>query len=176
MNEVLHGQAVTIVIGLGSNIEPRENMPRCMQELGQLVELLGVSRVYETEPVAAPGSPSFLNAAVLARTDRTPDELKAGFRDIESQLGRVRDPANKAAPRPIDIDLLLYGSQVVRDEQGELLLPHPDLETYAYVALPLADLAADLPHPISGASLASLADRFRDAEGVVPTDLELDLA
>jgi len=173
VNEVLPRQAVTVVIGLGSNIDPRVNLPRGLAELAELVEVIGVSRVYETEPVAAPGSPRFLNAAVLARTRRPHAELKRLFREIEARLGRVRDPQNKAAPRPIDIDLLLYGDEVVRDERGEVLLPHPDLEEHAYVALPLADLGAEVTHPVTGEPLDALARRFAGAPGVVPTDLDL---
>lgn len=176
MNEVLPRQAVSVVIGLGSNIEPRVNLPRAVAALSELVEVVAASRVYETEPVSAPGSPPFLNAALLARTRRSPEELKQLFRGIEAELGRVRDPENKAAPRPIDIDLLLYGSEVVRGADGAVLLPHPDLETQAYVALPLADLGEDVRHPLTGEPLAALARRFAGASGVVPTDLELDLA
>ena len=175
MNDVAPRQAVLVVIGLGSNIQPRENLLRGFAALSEALDLVDASRVYETEPVDAPGAPAFLNAAVVARSARTPAELKALFRGIEARLGRVRDPENKSAPRQIDIDLLMYGDEVVRDADGDLLVPHPDIERHAYVARPLADLDLDLVHPLSGRDLREVAANFAEAEGIRPSDLELPL-
>ncbi len=173
MNDLEPRQAVLVVIGLGSNIEPHENLPRGLAALREAVEVMRVSRVYETEPVAAPGAPVFLNAAILARTLLPFAELKRAFRAIEADLGRVRDPNDKNAPRQIDIDLLTYGDEVVRDAEGAVLAPHPDLERHAYVALPLLDLGGDLVHAVTGEALAAIAARFVGAPGVTPSDLQL---
>jgi len=173
VNDLEPRQAVLVVIGLGSNIDPRENLPRGLAALEEAIEVVRVSRVYETEPVAAPGAPAFLNAAVLARTQLPFGELKQVFRTIESDLGRVRNPNDKSAPRQIDIDLLTYGDEVVRDDSGAILAPHPDLERHAYVALPLLDLAGDLKHAVTGELLTAIAARFVGAGGVTPSDLQL---
>ena len=173
MNDLEPRQAVLVVVGLGSNIEPRVNLPRALDALRETVEVLRTSRVYETDPVAAPGAPTFLNAAVLARTSLPFDQLKRAFRGIEADLGRVRDPKDKSAPRQIDLDVLTYGDQVVVDEAGERLAPHPDLELHAYVALPLLDLGDDLNHAVTGEPLSAIGARFVGAEGVRPSDLQL---
>lgn len=154
-----------VLITLGSNIDPRVNLPRAVALLGEAVIVRAVSPVYESAPVAADGSlnpaqSSFLNAAVLAETDLPPLPLKMDvLRGIEARLGRVRT-ADKFAPRPIDLDLALYGDWVVNDSAAGLILPDPDILTRAHVALPLADLAPDMVHPLTGQTLAAIAARL----------------
>lgn len=152
-----------VFIILGSNIAPEQNLPRAVQLIAERVDLRGVSRVYESAPVNAAGGIAadqgqFLNAAVLVETTIPPAELKHEvLRGIEAELGRVRT-VDKFAPRPIDLDLALYADLVLDDPK----LPDPDILTRAYVALPLADLAPDFRHPVTGQTLAEIAARCAD--------------
>jgi 2-amino-4-hydroxy-6-hydroxymethyldihydropteridine diphosphokinase len=155
-----------VVIALGSNIEPRKNLPRALKALQQRLRVTAVSRVFETAPVGAVSVPAFLNAAVRSATHRSPAEIKwRVLRPIEAELGRVRT-GDRNAPRTVDLDLVLYGGLVLRDPQEGLTLPDPDLLTRAHLALPAADVAGELRHPETGKTLAEIAAVFRDAPGV----------
>jgi 2-amino-4-hydroxy-6-hydroxymethyldihydropteridine diphosphokinase len=154
------------VLGLGSNIEPYCNLPRAVELLERQVKLVAMSRAWETPSVGQPGAPDFLNAALLVRTSLSPAELKSQvIRPIEAALGRVRT-SDKNAPRPIDIDLLLY--------DGEVL--DPELWRQAYLALPVAELLPNLTDPETGDSLAQVAvnlarqTRFKPRPTVLPGD------
>ena len=112
-----------------------------------------VSSVWETEAVGSPG-PSFLNAAVAYQTPYTPATLKDRvLRHIETQLGRIRT-ADKNAPRPIDLDLIIFDGQVLETELWKRL----------YMARPLAQLLPNLSHPITGRTLQSVADGLHDQQ------------
>lgn len=155
-----------VVIALGSNIEPRENLPRALERLRRLLTLTAVSPVYETAPVGSGAAPVFLNAAVRSATHRSPGDLKWQLlRPIETELGRVRT-GDRNAPRTLDLDLVLYGGLVLRDPEQGLTLPDPDLLLHAHLALPAADVAGELRHPVTGKTLAEIAAAFRSAPGV----------
>jgi 2-amino-4-hydroxy-6-hydroxymethyldihydropteridine diphosphokinase len=160
-----------VFIVLGSNIAPELNLPRAVQMIAARADLRAVSRVYESAPVNAAGTIAagqgqFLNAAVWIETVISPADLKYGvLRTIEVSLGRIRTD-DKFAPRTIDLDIALYGDRVL----GALKLPDPDILTRAYIALPLADLAPDFRHPLTGDTLAEIAARFADEPGIVIRD------
>ena len=160
-------EPVRVFITLGSNIAPETNVRRAVFMLRQNhhLALCAASRVYESAPVnaagmIAPDQPVFLNAALLIETDYyTAFSLKYNaLRFIELCLGRVR-VADKFAPRPIDLDIALYSDQVI--DSPYITVPDPDILTRAHVALPLADLAPDFKHPITGQTLAAIAALFR---------------
>ncbi|MBN1967398.1 MAG: 2-amino-4-hydroxy-6-hydroxymethyldihydropteridine diphosphokinase [Anaerolineae bacterium] len=164
-----------VFITLGSNIEPETYLPRAVQQLAERFTILAVSRVYESAPLDATGAVAvgqgrFLNAAVLIDTDLHPAALKYGvLRAIEAALGRVRT-ADKFAPRTIDLDLALYGDLVLDAPDERLALPDPDILTQAHVALPLADLAPDFAHPVTGLTLADIASQFEGQTGIAIRD------
>ncbi len=155
---------VPLLITLGSNIAPERNLPRAVSMLRQNYHLRvrALSRVYESAPISATGAvapdqPPFLNAAALLESDGYYGPLALKFhvlRFIELLLGRRRS-ADKYAPRPIDLDLALYGDCVVNSPH--LTLPDPDILRRAHVAVPLADVAPDWPHPLTGQRLAEIA-------------------
>jgi 2-amino-4-hydroxy-6-hydroxymethyldihydropteridine diphosphokinase len=154
------------MISLGSNIQPAVFLPRAVQEIGKRFPVTGVSRVYLAEPVGAPDAPTFLNAAVAFRTDLAPLSLKFDYlRPIETLLGRVRG-SDLNAPRTIDLDIALMGDLVIHAPSDGIEIPDPDILTCAHVALPLADLARDITHPVSGETLGAIAARFADRTGV----------
>lgn len=151
----------TVYLTIGSNVEPRRNLPRALRLLAARLPVLAVSPVYESDPVGAPGSPRFLNAAVAIAVELGPQELKeAILRPVESLLGRVRGD-DRNAPRPVDLDIALHGDRVVSDPVRGLRVPDPDTLRFAHLALPLGDIAPDLLHPLTGTSLATIAAAFK---------------
>ncbi|MEE8277496.1 MAG: 2-amino-4-hydroxy-6-hydroxymethyldihydropteridine diphosphokinase [Thermoanaerobaculia bacterium] len=148
---------------MGSNIEPRKHLRLAVEQLERWFPLRGVSRVYESAPVGPPGSPRFLNAAVWIETSLPPARLKyEHLRPLEVRLGRLRG-SDRNAPRTIDLDIALFGALVLEDRRSGLVIPAPEILTRAYVALPLADVAPEMRHPVTGESLAAIAARFGDA-------------
>ena len=172
-----------ILITLGSNMDPETNLPRALRLLAERVRVIGVSKVYESDAINAEGNvdpdqPVFLNAAVQIETDLEPLALKYEvLRPIEAALGRERTE-DKFAPRPIDLDIALYGDQLLQldNEDMRLTVPDPDTLERAHVALPLADLAPDLIHPTSGQTLAQIAEEFAGYRTIrVRPDINLDV-
>lgn len=121
-------------VGVGSNIEPEDNVRTALRLLERRVRVVGVSTFYRTEPIGRPHDPEFINGVVAIETSLGAPELKWGvLRSMERQLGRRRRP-DAYAPRTIDLDLLCY--------DGELL--DPGVEQRAFVALPLVELEPTL--------------------------------
>lgn len=153
-----------VFVGLGANIDPEQNLRRAVALLRERSRLVAVSPVYRTSPVGRPDAPPFLNAAVELDDARDPAELKHGLlRPIEAELGRVRT-ADRDAPRPIDLDLLLVGDLVVDDRERGVVLPDPEILHHLHLIRPLADIAPDLVHPNDRRTLAEIADAMRGAQ------------
>jgi 2-amino-4-hydroxy-6-hydroxymethyldihydropteridine diphosphokinase len=143
-------------VGLGANLGSREEtLRRAVELLGDAdgVEIVAVSELHETDPVGVVDQPRFLNGAVEVDTTRTPRELLDLLLEIERSLGRVR--AERWGPRTVDLDLLVYGDEVV-DEPG-LRVPHPHLHERRFALEPLADLDPELEVPGRGAVSTLLA-------------------
>lgn len=133
--------------------------------------ILAASRVYQSAAAGPPGQPDFVNAAVLLETDLAPEALRARLRQIEAGLGRVRVD-DKYAPRPIDLDLVLYDDLVM--DTAPLSLPDPDLLVRPYLAVTIAELDPIGVHPVTGESLAAIAARLGGAALLVPRpDIDL---
>ena len=137
-------------IGLGANLGPKEvTLLRAVDLLaGQPgVEVLAVSQLRETEPLGKTDQPDFLNGAVSVETSLSPWELLDALLRIEQELGRVRDE-ERWGPRTIDLDLLVYGDELV-DEPG-LRVPHARLHERRFALEPLVDLEPQLNIPGQG--------------------------
>jgi len=130
------------VIGLGSNIDPEENLPAAMHRLLTRPDMcvLATSPSYRSVAAERPNQPDYHNAAALLSTRLTPDALKDVLRQIETSLGRVRTE-DKFAPRTIDLDLLLY--EGFEGDVGGTLVPDPGLGEWAHLAVPAAAVAPD---------------------------------
>jgi 2-amino-4-hydroxy-6-hydroxymethyldihydropteridine diphosphokinase len=178
-------------VGVGSNIDPEENVPRALAALEREpgISLSGISTFYRTAALSDPtrtsgldrqraahSDPDFFNGVLEIQTRRTPQELLDVFASIEASLGRRRGES-RWAPRPMDLDLLLYGAL----EQGGSVLTwrslgpdggmvHDDIEHRAFVALPLMELAPDLILPPYGTPLRALAASFSTPGGSPETE------
>ena len=135
----------------------RDNLNKGLELLSQRVQVSQVSSVYDTEPVGNTEQPRFLNLVCQVYTRLAPMELLTIAKGIESKLGRTLSESN--APRPIDIDILFYGDQVI--ESPKLVIPHPRLVERAFVLVPLADIAPELVHPVSGKTIKELLDGLK---------------
>jgi 2-amino-4-hydroxy-6-hydroxymethyldihydropteridine diphosphokinase len=137
----------TAYLGLGSNLGDRElHLAEARRRLEcERLTVKRASSLWETEPRDFPDQPWFLNQVLEIETDLYPRQLLQHAQRIEREMGRV--PGRPKGPRVIDIDILLYGSAVVH--AAELDIPHPRLEQRRFVLEPLAELAADLRHPVS---------------------------
>jgi 2-amino-4-hydroxy-6-hydroxymethyldihydropteridine diphosphokinase len=145
-------------IALGSNLQAEVNLPRAVRRLTEIGTLRAVSMVYQNPAIGPSPAPAFLNAAALVETELAPEDIRLRLRRIEKDLGRVRSD-DKYAPRVIDLDLSLFGSRIIKT--AELSLPDPDILTRPHLAVPLAELAPDFTHPVTGELLAEIADRLR---------------
>ena len=125
--------------------------------------VIDVSSVYETVPRGLKEQPNFFNLAILIESELNPSQLKQHLIDpIEKSLNRIRKQ-DKNAPRTIDLDIVLYGEQVMNyegDDGHTRYIPDPDLLQYAHVAVPIAELAPELIHPITGQSIARIAQNL----------------
>ena len=152
-----------IYLSLGSNMGDRqENLDRALNFLSQKLQVARVSSVYDTEPVGNINQPRFLNLVCQIYTRLAPAAMLILAKGTESKMGRVVRDSN--APRPIDIDILFYGDQVVKTP--ELVIPHPRLAERAFVLVPLAEIAPTLRHPVIGKSVEELLKGMK-RQGVV---------
>ncbi len=135
----------TIFLSLGSNLGDRQgNLENAVSFLNQRLRIEKVSSVYETEPVDVVNQPKFLNMVCKVATGLSPTGLLFTTQGIENKLGRPPNTHN--APRPIDIDILFYGNQVVT--MPNLVIPHPRIAERAFVLVPLTEIAPDFVHPV----------------------------
>lgn len=143
-------------LALGSNLGDRyANLKNALVRLGKLASQ---SSVYETEAVGSVVQPDFLNLVVAIDTVLSPMELLNLCETIERELGRAHK--GTGAARPIDIDILLYGNEIVRTDR--LVVPHPRLSQRRFVLEPLTDIAAQLRVPGLHATVSELLSRCQD--------------
>lgn len=154
-----------VYLGVGSNIDPEQNIPAALRALSRAAKITGVSSFYRTKPLGAPGDPAFYNGVVRIETHLEPDVLRREvLRAIEDRLGRVRT-ADPNSPRTIDLDIIIYGDRVSSEDGIEL--PAPDIRNRAFVAVPLLELAPALVMPDSGTPLEEIVGHM-DCGGLEP--------
>jgi 2-amino-4-hydroxy-6-hydroxymethyldihydropteridine diphosphokinase len=157
-----------IYLSLGSNVGDRpENLRGAIVALAKAgVEVLRVSSVYETQPVDYLDQAWFLNMALEAETELGALELLHALREIEAQMGSQKLIAK--GPRLIDMDILLYGDQVI--DTPELQVPHPRMHLRRFVLEPLAEIAPDVRHPVSRLSATEMLVSTPDKSAVRKCD------
>ena len=145
-----------VYLSLGSNVDAEKNLRAGMHDLRAKYGALQVSTVYESEAVGFNGD-NFINFVVCLDSEDDVHTTQANMNTIEEAHGRIRG-SEKFSSRTLDIDILLYDDLVI-NEKG-LSLPRDEIEKYAFVLQPLAELAPELKHPVSGKTYKSLWEEF----------------
>lgn len=149
-------------MAVGSNVGDRQaHIDFAIGRLRDVLSDVVVSSLHETEPVGVEPQPPFLNGAIVGRTSLGAHDLLHTLLQIERERGRERP--RPGAPRTLDLDLILYGAEVI-DEPG-LKVPHPRFRERLFVLEPLAEIAPEWIDPVSGASIRTLRDVRRNAAG-----------
>jgi len=145
----------TVYIGIGSNMgDPSRNCLDAIDRIGRIdgCEIIRQSRLYLTEPVGVKAQEWYINGAVSLSTVLPGLDLIKRLLDIETDMGRVR--TMKWGPRVIDLDMLLYGQDIINDKF--LTIPHPLMHMRRFVMAPMTELAPDLMHPVLGKTMIEL--------------------
>ncbi len=145
-----------IFVSLGSNLGDRENnLSKAREEIQKIAKIIGVSSVYETEPVGYKEQTKFYNQVIEIQTSLAPEILLEKCLEIETRLGRVRTIKNRS--RCIDIDILLYGDKIIKQH---IILPHPRMTERAFVLIPFAEIAKEIVHPEKKQTIALLLEQL----------------
>ena len=148
-----------VYVSVGSNIDRQRNIATALQVLTETYGELQLSPVYESAAVGFDSEP-FYNLVLGFSTQQSPQAIQEQLHAIENRCGRQRTTALSA--RTLDLDLLLYDDRVMSD--GKLLLPREDIDRYAFVLRPLAEIAATVRHPVTGVSYADMWTDFDDEQ------------
>jgi 2-amino-4-hydroxy-6-hydroxymethyldihydropteridine diphosphokinase len=149
---------------MGSNIEPELNLPRALNSLRQQLNILCISSTWHSPALGTLG-PDFLNAVIKIETEQTIEELKNNFlRPIEATLGRARG-SDKNAPRTIDLDILIFG--------GEIIDPH--IWEFAHLAVPLAECNAELADPSRNQTISQVSAELQNVTNIRKASLKFEL-
>jgi len=158
-------QATKAFIAVGSNIDPQHNIIQALQRLQNHVAITGISTFYQTPPIDRPDQPPFLNGIWRIETTIPPRPLKFKYlRAIETDLDRVRT-ADKYTSRTIDLDIVLYGDQVI--DEPDLKIPDPDIRSRPFITIPLLELEPELILPDNKEQLATILKK-PNAQGMTP--------
>lgn len=160
--------SVHVFLSLGSNIAPENHLRMAYRELAARYGHVIASSVYRTPPVGFDGD-DFLNMVVGFTTAESPASIRNQLEALHRKAGRKRLP-NPFSPRSLDIDMLLVGDVVSEHPR----LPHADIEKYAFVLGPLAELAPEVRHPVNGQTISDLWQSF-DQDGCSMQKVQLDL-
>ncbi|MGB9752330.1 2-amino-4-hydroxy-6-hydroxymethyldihydropteridine diphosphokinase [Roseiflexus castenholzii] len=156
-------RSTTVYIGLGSNLGDRvARLREAVERLRRIIDVTRVSHLYVHAPPGYVSDDAFINAVLEGHTTLKPLELLAELQKIERAMGRRR--GIQYGPRPIDLDILLYGT--LQMESLELTIPHPRLAERAFVLKPLAEIAPNLMHPVLYYTITQLLSDVDDADQV----------
>lgn len=150
-----------IYVSVGSNVDRERHIEQAVELLGARFGNLELSSIYESEAVGFDGDP-FLNLVVAFDSDADPHEIVDALHHIELQCGRERN-GERYGPRTMDLDLLLVGDRVLRE--GDLVIPRDEVSTQAFVLCPLAEIAPERRHPLSGDTLGAMWSRLESRSG-----------
>jgi 2-amino-4-hydroxy-6-hydroxymethyldihydropteridine diphosphokinase len=158
-----------VYLAAGSNVQPKKYLARALRELAAAYGPLTLSPAYRNQAVGFSGD-DFINLVVGFRTEGEVATVRQQLQKIEADCDRPPD-APKWAPRTMDLDILLFGD-LVSDEPG-LKIPRPDLIKRPYMLRPIADIAPDVRHPISGKTMRELWESFEgDEHSMVEVSLD----
>jgi 2-amino-4-hydroxy-6-hydroxymethyldihydropteridine diphosphokinase len=152
-------ESYRVYLGAGSNLGDRlEHLILAEKRLESIISDICRSRIYETLPRYMVHQPRFLNCAFTGTTTATAAELLRSIHEIESEAGRNRTVAGWMGPRPIDIDILLYGNLIIA--RPELQIPHPRMHERKFVLIPLLNLDPQLADPVTGSRYSEFLARL----------------
>ena len=162
---------VIAYLGIGSNLgDPVENCRNALREISSLknTQVLRRSSLYRTEPVGDTPQDWFVNGVVEVRTTFPAPQLVKALQWVEQALGRQRN--ERWGPRTIDIDILLFGQEIIKTES--LVVPHPEMHKRRFVLVPVNEIASYVIHPLYGVSMKGLLDRLEDDHTVERIDTD----
>ena len=154
----------TVYLSLGSNMGAKiTNIKNAVEAIGAIegIEVIKTSSLYATEPWGKKVQEGFINAAVEIVTSLTPGQLLERLQEIEIKMGR--QPSEKWGPRIIDIDILLFGDEVL--ESRKLTVPHPHMRNRLFVLIPLEEINSAIRFPDDGMDIKEVLARVIDREG-----------
>lgn len=166
----LMGKATRAYIGIGSNLGDRRQYIKSSVEMlrgAPEIDFLRVSSVVETCSLLGDDQPSYLNTVAEVETELDAQGLLKTLGEIETLLGRIRK--DRWEPRTIDLDLLLFGEEII--ERSELTVPHAQMHLRSFVLDGLRELNADLVHPVLGATVGELGERLNGVDFVLDAKL-----
>lgn len=150
-------------LSLGSNLGNRkQNLRDALRRLESVATVRAISSIYETDPVEFTDQPMFLNCAIALETPASPDQLMVQLLEIEKAMGRRR--IQKKGPRIIDLDILLFGDQVV--STPAVTIPHPAMHHRRFVLEPLAEIGSETKHPILQKTVRELLEELPSGQSV----------
>ena len=158
----------TAYIGIGSNMGDRKG--HCLVALERMAEIpgckvTGQSDWYLTEPVGVEGQDWYVNGVVSLSAEISAEDLLRHLLAIEKEMGRVR--TGRWEPRAIDLDILLFGEEIINNEH--LKIPHPLMHLRRFVLVPMGQIAPGVVHPILGMTMEALLERFSgSSQDVLP--------
>jgi len=143
-----------VLIGIGSNINPEENIQKALNKISNLLDITAISAFYWSKPSYMADQEDFLNGCILILTELSPRSLKFDIlRPLEDQLGRVRTE-DRNSSRTIDLDILLYGKKIIQDKG--ITIPDPDLFTRNYLLIPTQEIAGEMFNPLTGKKIKEI--------------------
>ncbi len=171
----------TAYIGMGANLPsaagpPAATLAAAAERLAALGTISARSHLYSTEPVGITDQPRFVNAVVALETNLEPRQLLDALHAIERAFGRNRPAEMRYGPRPLDLDILLFGAMVVQAEGLEI--PHPRLFERSFTLVPLNEIAPSFRDPHSGLSVTEWVQRLctvphHDDSAILPIESDL---
>ena len=154
----------SIYLALGTNLGQRqENLEQAIKRLAPGITVLETSKLYETAPAYVVDQPAFLNMVLKGKTTLSPQNLLTYLKRIEDEMGR--EQTIRYGPRIIDVDIIFYDDWIVFTP--DLQIPHPRLAERGFVLYPLADIAADMVHPVFNQTIRELADALSAEDGIL---------
>jgi 2-amino-4-hydroxy-6-hydroxymethyldihydropteridine diphosphokinase len=162
-------KTATVYLSLGSNQgEKLENLQKATDYISQRMRIERKSPIYDAAPMENPNQARFLNMCLQVTTGIPSNMVLFLLKGIEAKLGRLPGPAN--GPRIIDIDILLYGDEIVNTP--DLKIPHPKMTEREFVLTPLAEIASNIIHPVTKKTIKEMADALKGKQGVNLTNFK----
>ena len=157
---LIYGENSIVYISIGSNMG--DSVANCLSSISFIENIPScrvtmVSDLYETEPIGVKDQAWFINCAVEIRTELKPLEFLNACLEIEAVMGRIRQ--DRWGPRIIDIDLLLFGQEIIHINEN-LIIPHPGMHERRFVLEPLFQIAPMAKHPVFGCTVSDLLKKL----------------